>query len=232
MTKVEIGNATLYLGDCLSMIGTIEADALISDPPYGINIGKLSGGNRYGGNDFSQYRPARPDDYYEIHGDDRPFDPAPFLRFPKVVLWGGIHFAHRLPESRAWLVWDKREGTTSDNQADCEIAWTNLPGPARLMSHLWRGAIRRGEENVVNEGRQHPTQKPIAVMRRCVEMCKLAPGSIVCDPFMGSGTTGIAALRAGHKFIGIEINPGHFQTAVRRIEAAVARPELALWGAE
>lgn len=224
--RVEtFGDATLYLGDCLEMIDGIQADALISDPPYGINIGKMSGGNRLGA--FGKAT-TRPDDYYAIHGDDKPFDPTPFLRFERVVLWGGNHYASRLPDARSWLVWDKREGTTSDNQADCEMAWTNLPGSARLIRHLWRGIVRRGEENVTNQARQHPTQKPVAVMRWCIEQCKLAPGAVICDPFMGSGTTGIAALRAGHKFIGIEIDPRHFDTACRRIEAASRAPELGI----
>jgi len=224
MEYVKIGPCTLYQGDCRERIANTVADALIADPPYGINLSKLIGGNRdkYGRWKYAKKR----SEYYEIVGDDRPFDPAPFLHFEKIVLWGGNHFASRLPDARCWLVWDKREGTTSDNQADCEMAWTNLPGPARLLRHLWRGMIRRGEENSTSHARQHPTQKPVALMEWCIAQCNLAPNSVICDPFMGSGTTGIAAIRNGHRFIGFEIDKTHFETACRRVEQALQQPKM------
>ncbi|WP_407059249.1 DNA methyltransferase (plasmid) [Ralstonia syzygii subsp. celebesensis] len=155
----------------------------------------------------------------KVIGDDQPFDPAPFLDFKRVVLFGANHFGSRLPDASCWLVWDKRDGSTSDHQADCELAWTNLRGPARLFSHKWRGMIRAGEENLSRGGvRVHPTQKPVALMLWALSLCKLDPGTVVFDPFMGSGTTGIAALRAGHPFIGIELDPEHFGRACERIE--------------
>ena len=215
----EIGNAILFLGDCLDALPSLKTEvaAIVADPPYGIGLHGISSTYTsrylYGGG-TAEDRP----DAYLVHGDDQPFDPVPCLGFPKVILWGGIHFAQRLPESRCWLVWDKREGTTSDNQADCEIAWTNLPGPARLHSQLWRGIVRRGEENVSKQARCHPTQKPIELMSWCIRLCKLEPGAVVLDPYMGSGTTGIAAIRGGYRFIGIEIDPRHFETACERIE--------------
>lgn len=216
---VNIGNATLYLGDCRELASSLELQvgAVVADPPYGINLHEMSSTytSRYL---YGDGAPEDRKDAYLVHGDDQLFDPAPWLRFPKTILWGGIHFAQRLPESRCWLVWDKREGGTSDNQADCEVAWTSLPGPARLHSQLWRGMVRRGEENVSRQDRCHPTQKPVDLMSWCIQLCKLAPGSIVLDPYMGSGTTGIAAVRAGYRFIGIEIDPKHFETACRRIE--------------
>src|SRR5690606_34818674 len=107
--------------------------------------------------------------------------------FPRVVLFGANHFASRLPPTPTWLVWDKRRGTGSDSQADCEIAWSNLGGPARLFSHLWRGAIRDSERGVK---RVHPTQKPVALMRWCLEQAR--PSGIVLDPFLGSGSTLVA----------------------------------------
>lgn len=225
--RVEIGNAVLYLGDCLKLRDEFaHADALIADPPYGIDLGRMCSTYR------SRYLYRSPGEVYEreghylVHGDDRPFDPAPFLGFPKVVLWGGNHFASRLPDARCWLVWDKREGTTSDNQADCEMAYTNLPGPARLYSQLWRGMVRRGEENVSRQARSHPTQKPVALMQWCILQCRLAPGSVIADPFMGSGATGVAAVRLGHRFIGVEIERRHFDTACERIEQAQMQPDL------
>lgn len=220
---VTIGNATLYLGDCLDL--TLVADAVIADPPYGIDLNGMCAVYAERTRNWKHEASARARSYV-VHGDDQPFDPSPWLGYPKVILWGGIHFAQRLPESRSWLVWDKREGTTSDNQADCEIAWTNLPGPARLHSQLWRGIMRRGEENVSREARQHPTQKPVNLMSWCIELCKLEPGSVVLDPYMGSGSTGVAAVRAGMRFVGVEIDPEHFETARTRIEDAQRQERL------
>jgi site-specific DNA-methyltransferase (adenine-specific)/modification methylase len=96
-------------------------------------------------------------------------------------LWGADHYYHQLPPAGAWLVWDKRDGSTSDDHADCEMAWTNIPGPARLWSQKWRGVIRAGEENVVHGPKCHPAQKPAALMQWCVEKTT----GVVLDPFMG-----------------------------------------------
>ncbi|MCG7932125.1 MAG: site-specific DNA-methyltransferase [Candidatus Thiodiazotropha lotti] len=230
MESETIGNATLYLGDCLDLLDELQpADALISDPPYGIDLHGMSSTYRSRWKmDDCRRKSTRDKDYYLIHGDNEPFDPAPWLSHEKVILWGGIHFAQRLPDSRAWLVWDKREGTTSDNQADCEIAWSNLPGPARLHSQLWRGMMRRGEENISKASRCHPTQKPAALMMWCIEQCKLEAGSVIADPYMGSGTTGVAAVRMGHKFIGVEIERHHFDTACSRLDTEQMQRGLAL----
>lgn len=220
MRVERIGDATLYLGDCLEILPTLEADSVVADPPYGINLHKLAGSYRH------KYQPSHGHSQEAgmqlIHGDDKPFDPSPFLGFEQVILWGGIHFAAALPSSRSWLVWDKREGTTPDNQADCEIAWTNLPGPARIHRQLWRGIVRRGQENVSRQARCHPTQKPVALMEWCVEKTE----GTVLDPFMGSGTTGVACANLGRKFIGIEIEPKYFDIACERIEAAYAQGRL------
>lgn len=206
-----IGLATLILGRSEEVSVLFPADAaLIADPPYGINLNKLVGTDR----DRLVRGKKRS---FAIEGDDQPFDPAPWLGFPKVVLWGGVHFAKRLPDTRAWLVWDKRDGGTSDNQADCEIAWSNLKGPARLHSQKWRGVIRAGEENISRQPRCHPTQKPVALMDWCIGLCKLSPGQTVVDPYMGSGTTGLAAVRRAHPFIGVECDEAHFETACRRL---------------
>lgn len=210
--KVQIGSATLYHGDCLEILPSIESvDALVSDPPYGIDLASKAGGVRNRWHQTMKYDLA-------IFGDDKPFDPSPFLGFEKAILWGGNHFGSRLPDASCWLIWDKLDGGTPFNQADCEMAWTNLPGPARLYRQKWRGMIRAGEENIGKQSRVHPTQKPVALMAWCIEHCRLAAGSVIFDPFMGSGTTGVAAVRGGHKFIGIEIDRRYFDIACQRIE--------------
>ena len=104
--------ATLYLADCLDVLPTLgRVDAVITDPPYGMRLAAMSGAGR------SKCAVAL--DAYDVVGDDSDFDPTPYLQFPKVVLFGANHYAERLPCARKWLIWDKREGGTPDDQADC-----------------------------------------------------------------------------------------------------------------
>jgi site-specific DNA-methyltransferase (adenine-specific) len=188
--------------------------ALVTDPPYGIGFvhsgkgGKLARSTQFGGE--------------AIVGDDKPFDPSPWLSFPHVILFGANHFAHRLPPSSHWLIWDKRDGVCSNDQAECEMAWTNLRGPARLTRHLWNGMLKASEKG---QQRVHPTQKPIEVMRWCIEQLPDDCQTIL-DPFMGSGTTGVAAVNLGRKFIGIEIEEKYFSIACKRIEQATKQADL------
>ena len=133
-----------------------------------------------------------------------------------IVIWGGNYF--HLPPSSCWLVWDKcTAGVTTF--ADCEVAWTNMESAIRLKRHLWSGPYM-----AVKEDRVHPTQKPLAVMLWCIERAGM-PKTIL-DPFMGSGTTGVAAIQLDRSFIGIEREPKYFDIACRRIEQAVAQGKL------
>ena len=214
----RIGLATLLLGDCREIAPTLERPAaVISDPPYGIS-------ERTARATAGRSNAAAALDFAPVHGDAEPFDPAPWLTAAdRVVLWGANHYAGRLCGSSRWLVWDKREGGTPDDNADCEIAWTNVPGPARLFRHLWRGMIKASERE---DSRIHPTQKPIALMRWCIQQAKVPPGGVILDPYLGSGSTGVAAVEMRHPFVGIEIDPSYFATACRRIEAAQRQGDL------
>ncbi len=204
-----MGEVELYLGDCKHWLPKITGiDAIVGDPPYG--IGKLNKfGSRSKATDAMSYRP--------IIGDDEPFDPKHLLVYPVVSLWGANWYASRLPDSGGWLIWDKKDGGTSDNFSDVEMAWTNNSNTARILHHKWRGMIRASEQN---EPRLHSTQKPIEVMKWNIEQLGLEPGATICDPYMGSGTTGIAALQLGYRFIGIELDPSYFAIAQRRIADA------------
>lgn len=229
MEQLAVGSAVLYCGDeRLVSPWFPEADALVCDPPYGINVAAMTGRSR---NRWNTHR--RSVEYsFAIAGDDRPFDTAPFLAWPRVVLFGGNHFGSRLPDASCWLVWDKRDGSSSDHQADCELAWSNLPGPARLYSHKWRGMIRAGEENLSRGGlRVHPMQKPVALMAWVLQQCRLPAGALVLDPFMGSGSLGVAAVRLGLRYVGVEIDPQHFAVACSRIADAARQPSLLEGGA-
>lgn len=209
--KEVIGNCTLYLGDCYKMLPiTTRPYAYVSDPPYGISYQRGEGGKP------GRRGTAKDRNISKIAGDDQPFDPSPFLNAEDVILWGANHFAARLPHGR-WLAWNKL-GTLAefDTFSDVEFAWRCGRGKDRIISHLWKGLIRASENN--GERRVHPTQKPIAVMSWCVSMVdsKLT----IVDPFMGSGTTGVACVKLGSPFIGVEIDEGHFDIACRRIRDA------------
>jgi site-specific DNA-methyltransferase (adenine-specific) len=208
--KTVIGAATLYLGNSLEMLPTLPPfDAVITDPPYGINYRH---GARFGGKLMGT-------DGMAIVGDDQPFDPSPWLAY-ECLFWGAEHFKARLPEGGRWLVWNKRRPGVVRDQGCVENAWHSLPGVTRIFHHPWDGAdtgVERGQTRV------HSNQKPIALMEWCLTF---SPAQTILDPYMGSGTTGIACLRAGRKFIGIEVDPQHYQSACERIDAAQRQESL------
>ena len=219
MRTEQIGLAILYLGDCREVLPTIKADAVITDPPYG--IGFAHGGNDRSGIGKGAYSTKFAKE--KIVGDDQPFDPGTLaaLCLP-MILWGGNHFASSLSDSPSWLVWDKRSASGHSNDfADCEIAWTNLGGVARMFRHHWDGMMKASERGVP---RDHPTQKPVALMEWCI--VQAGHPKIVCDPYMGSGSTGVAAMNLGLRFIGIEIEPKYFNVACRRIEDAQRQAQM------
>jgi site-specific DNA-methyltransferase (adenine-specific)/modification methylase len=210
----------LYQGDARTIAPLLQhIDAVIADPPYGVNF------------NFMKYRQSRhpmqrgiPAARWaaNVIGDDQPFDPTPWLAYPQVILWGANHYASRLPDRAAWLIWDKRDGSPSDHHADAELAWTNLPGTARIHYQLWRGMIRAGEANVARRGKLHPAEKPVELLQWCVAKTT----GTVLDPYMGSGTTGEACVRLGRAFVGIELDPNYFQVACARLEAAARQGQL------
>jgi site-specific DNA-methyltransferase (adenine-specific) len=212
-------NYTLYQGDCLEVmrntmgINTMVIDAVITDPPYGISLATNYRERKRGSL-------ARCNNFRPIEGDDKPFDPTPWLLFPTVVMFGANYYAKLLPASGAWIVWDKVDGLPSkreigfNDNSDCELIWTNVGNAARIIRHRWMGAMKASEQT---ERRVHPTQKPIELMRQIIRHYT-KPGDTVLDPYMGSGTTGVAALMEGRSFVGIELDPGYYEIAKRRIE--------------
>ena len=206
---VIIGDSELYLGDCRDILPTLpKVDAVITDPPYGINAARTRNSQKNGWVDYGV-------DGWDL---ERPSNDviSAFARLGDVlIVWGGNYFTDVLPPSMQWLVWDK--GQRNFSLADCEFAWTNQNNAARVFD------FSRGQ--ALQDGKQHPTQKPIALMSWCIEQCKNKPKTIL-DPFMGSGTTGVAAVQMGRKFIGIEREPKYFDIACERIEQAYNQPRL------
>lgn len=220
MNKVQIGDATLYLGDCMDILPTLDkVDAVITDPPYGIGESskKIEARQRkIGGNSKAM---ADQRDYGEFEWDKSP--PSNELielirtKGNHQAFFGGNYFV--LPPTSCWLIWDKLNG---DNDfADCELCWTNWPKAVRRLQWRWNGMIRQG-----NEERYHPTQKPLEVMKWVITLCPKS--ETILDPFMGSGTTGVAAIQMGRKFIGIEREPKYFDIACKRIEQSSRQVDM------
>jgi DNA modification methylase len=208
MNPVQIGDATLYLGDCMDVLPTLpKVDAVITDPPYGINAARTRNSAKdgwvdYGCDGWDKERPGR-----------AIFD---LIRSCSAlqVIWGGNYFTDYLPPSQQWFSWDKCQSEFS--LADFELAWSSQNKACRRINFPRALALK--------DGKQHPTQKPLAVMRWCIE--QVGSPQTILDPFMGSGTTGVAAIQLGRKFIGIEREPKYFDIACKRIEQAVAQGQL------
>jgi site-specific DNA-methyltransferase (adenine-specific) len=217
--KSACGRVTLYHADCRDVLPTLgKVDAVITDPPYGHGWAGINS-TATGGRGWTKRRAEK------IIGHDTPFEPAEWLALNlPTVLWGANHYADKLPASAAWLAWDKREGTAENNLSDCELAWCNVGGSARLFRHMWNGLCRASEIG----DHLHPTQKPITLMAWCMDKAKVPDGATVLDPFMGSGTTGIACIRTGRRFVGVEKDPAHFATALARIQRELAQGDLFL----
>jgi len=204
----------LFCGDCLEIMPTIgKVDAVVTDPPYGIKADSTmakQAGQQYG------KAAAKKRAYLATDWDSKPAS-AEIINLCRenadiCIIWGGNYFI--LPPTSCWLVWDKLNG--DNNFADCELAWTNLKKAVRIKRHMWNGMIRVG-----NEERFHPTQKPLAVMEWCLSF--LPDAVTILDPFMGSGTTGVACVNLGRNFIGIEKDPQYFEIAKERIAEAERR---------
>ena len=232
----QIGSATLYLGDCREVLPTLgQVDAVVTDPPYGQNFKPISIANsaaRNRGLNGGWVQTKRNHDGFVI-GDDKPFDPAPIIALaPSCIIWGAHIFHDRIPQGGRLLVWDKRVDLPTITLGDGEIAWCSDPGALRIFRHRWSGLIieagsleaERQAGTSAATARLHPTQKPVAVMEWCIGF--LPDAHTIFDPFMGSGTTGVACARLGRSFIGIEIEEKYFSIACKRIEQAQRQSDL------
>lgn len=205
MTPVIIGGATLYLGDCMDVLPLIgKVDAVITDPPYGIGADKKAAHSSIRDN------PNWAEQDWDVKPDSAIFD-AMLAAGKEVAIWGGNYFTEHLPSSGAWLIWRKPQAESGFSMSDAELCWTNCKFSPRMQTFAKR------------DGNQHPTQKPVAVMAWTMQYIK---GRQILDPFMGSGTTGVAAMQLGRKFIGIERDERYFEIACKRIEQAVSQGHL------
>jgi site-specific DNA-methyltransferase (adenine-specific)/modification methylase len=202
------GRITLIHGNA----PTLAADAIVTDPPYGIKY--KSGANSGKSISTVGKRFTRP-----VTGDKTYFDPRWLFSYPQVALTGAQYLYKHLPVGGMIHCWDKRGNYKPLDQADADLIWIKRPSRSakrsRVFHLVWRGICRHAEHR---ERILHPTQKPIALMEWMLDLCTLAPGSLVYDPYMGVGTTALACLNRGLTFVGSEIEQEYFNLAITRIE--------------
>jgi len=198
-------SVTIIHGDCRDVL-PVACDAVVTDPPYGIGFAaKPTTGGRKRGQGRERW-------------DDEPADVRGLLALAGcVVIWGGNYYG--LPPTRGWLSWFKPDAPPS--MASLELCWTSRDMNARQISHSI--AATNGERV------GHPTQKPVRVMTWCMEQARVPEGALVLDPFAGSGSTGVACIRTGRRFIGIEKSAEYFQIAKDRLIRELAQGLLPLY---
>ncbi len=224
----EHAGITIYHGDCREILPTLTCvDLTLTDPPYGIGEssrknatrGKPFGGKPEGRNTRGTAIP--PIDYGIYEWDNEPASDDRILlavgASTHLIIWGGQYFSKILNPNAKWLVWDK---LNSGDFADCEMAWTNLPGAVRIFRHMWNGMLRDSERDC---SRVHPTQKPIALMKWCLSFAPDA--KTVIDPFMGSGSVLVASKATARQAIGIEIEEKYCEIAAKRLSQEVLQFE-------
>lgn len=203
---------TIYNADCAELLPQLgRFDLLLTDPPYGINADNRD-------RILSRGKLAKPRDYGDSNWDKAtpPWEliSSAIDTSERAIIWGGNYFG--FSPSSCWLVWDKENGT--NDFADCELAWTNLKKAVRKFRYRWNGMLQEhgGDKKEI---RQHPTQKPVPLMRWC--LTHVPDAQTILDPFMGSGTTLVAAKLEGRKAVGIEISEKYCEMAVNRLRQRV-----------
>ena len=208
--EVTIGDCRLIQGDCLEVMKELgPVDAVVTDPPYGIDYGNAGGFSKSSG--WKQWRGQAE---WDKERPSREVFEAMISISSDQIIWGGNYFADLLPPSMRWLAWDK--GQREFTLADFELAWTSQQKAARAFTYP------RGK--AAKDGKQHPTQKPVALMEWCIGF--LPDAETILDPFMGSGSTLVACAKLGRKGIGIELDEQYFEIACKRVEDAYAQPDL------
>jgi len=214
----------LYLGDCLEVMKSMpdkSVDAVITDPPYGLGGNVVHYGNCPAYENKYTWDNAIPTDeyFYEI-----------FRASKNQLIFGGNYFPILWKKpSRGFIFWDKIQ--CSKNHADGELIWTSFDKNAKQYRYCFSGNRYGWEDSILGVGkpsnRVHPTQKPVDLLAKIL-MDYTHEGDTILDPFMGSGTTGVACVQTGRNFIGIEIDPTYFAIAEKRIAEAQLQPRLPL----
>jgi len=207
---IKLGNHILYCGDAYGM--DIKADAIITDPPYGINY--EPNWKKWDGSDS---------DFNKIAGDEEPFNPTPFMKYKTMLFFGANYYNNNLPLG-GWLVWDKRTDEVKDKMIGnpFELAWfisQHTDKKAIIKRILHGGVVNADSKKGNNEKRYHPTQKPIFLLQSIIEEITLE-NEVVFDPFAGSGSTLLACELSNRNCRAIEIDPKYCSIIISRWEEA------------
>lgn len=210
----------LFNEDCLGRLQGMPdqaVDLVLTDPPYGIKVTHQT--NRYG-----KAKETGRTATHEAWDDHIP-GPEYFFQMQRVsrhqIIFGGNYFLDYLGKAPCMIIWDKRGNLPDVPFADVELAWTNYDRSVKKYTFINHGFIRDSKDPKTG----HPTQKPSELMAMILADFAV-PGQVILDPFMGTGSTGVAAARMGMDFIGIEIDPGYYATALKRVKAAYSQLNL------
>jgi len=208
---------SIYHGDCRALTLPEKPALILADPPYGddhdTDYTRFSGGSkRADGGDWTRHAGER------IAHDTVGFDPSHLLALgTECILFGANRYSDTLP-CGSWLVWDKRSpGVEKSVMSDAEVAWWSRGRGVYIYDHMWDGFRRKTEQFLYI----HPTQKPVALMRWCLQRAKLAPGALVYDPYMGSGPIAQACKELGYRYVGVELVEQYCDIAARRLQQEV-----------
>jgi len=221
---VTIGDATLYCGDCREILPTLDkVDAVVTDPPYGEQTHKGARGGGFKSQtilvDFSSQTAERTRDYLRRLTDLASRWVIATVEWQHMALLAG----------EPWFVrhgiWVKPNGSCQFSGDRPAMGWEAVAICHKKGKKRWNGGGHHAVWQFNKENGQHPTQKPLPLVEKWVSLFS-DKGETILDPFMGSGTTGVACANLGRKFIGIELKQEYFDIACERIEAAYAQGRL------
>jgi DNA modification methylase len=212
----EIGEHRLLCGDSTDsdliekLLNGQKADLVFTDPPYGINV-KMNNSKNF---NLATSVQILGDKTTEVAVDA--FNICSLMNIP-MIFWGANHYAYdaKLPNAKCWITWDKQEKNNHIDQADCELAWTNINSPARIFHHLWAGFRRDSEKG---EKRVHPTQKPVQLICEILQHFIKVKSNLILDLFLGSGSTMVACEQLKRKCYGMELDPKYCQVIIDRMK--------------
>lgn len=231
-------DAGFYCMDCMDAMREFPDgffELAICDPPYGINVASHKDGQVVGGG----YRPfgaekrgvrerEKPSGcpkFYHTFDDDRPPDEGYFAELQRVskrrIIWGGNFMLDYLGAASCMIIWDKKR--RGMDQADCEIAWTDLPGQSRIFEYRWNGMLQ--ENMKAKEARIHPCQKPVALYSFLLRNYA-KPGDKILDTHVGSASSLIACHRGGFEYWGFEVDPIYYRDAKARLDREIAQVSI------
>jgi site-specific DNA-methyltransferase (adenine-specific) len=202
---------TIYHADCREILPLIEFSLIITDPPYGINWNT----------DYTRFTHALTEaprvNHPKVKGDTDPYLVDVVFGPWELICWGAHLFPWKITTAGSWLVWDKRFDNGSAFLSDAELAYWSVGKGVYIHKHTWQGMVK--DKSGIPSKHYHPTEKPLGLMSWCIEKAKSK--KVICDPFMGSGTTLRAAKNLGRKAIGIEIEEKYCEIAAKRMGQGV-----------